>query len=65
MDKSTFVLLYKAMVRPHLEYSNSVWCPFKKGVIENIEKSAKVNYILKEITKPWKITTVQASNFEI
>ena len=41
MDKSTFVLLYKAMVRPHLEYSNSVWCPFKKGDIENIEKVQK------------------------
>jgi len=31
----------KAMVRPHLEYSNSVWCPFKKGDIENIEKVQK------------------------
>jgi len=41
MDKSTFVLLYKAMVRPHLEYANSVWCPFKKGDIENIEKVQK------------------------
>jgi len=41
MDESTFVLLYKAMVRPHLEYSNSVWCPFKKGDIENIEKLQK------------------------
>ena len=41
MDKSTFVLLYKAMVRPHLKYSNSVWCPFKKGDIENIEKVQK------------------------
>jgi len=29
------------MVRPHLEYSNSVWCPFKKGDIENIEKVQK------------------------
>jgi len=29
------------MVRPHLEYSNSVWCPFKKGDNENIEKVQK------------------------
>jgi len=35
------VLLYKAMVRPHLEYANSVWCLFKKGVIKNIEKVQK------------------------
>ena len=41
MDKSTFVLLYKDMVRPHLEYSNSVWCPFKELDIENIEKVQK------------------------
>ena len=32
MDKNTFVLLYKAMVRPHLEYANSVWCPYNKGI---------------------------------
>jgi len=25
MDESSFVLLYKSMVRPHLEYANSVW----------------------------------------
>ena len=41
MDKSNFVLLYKATVRPHLEYANSVRCPFKKGDIENIEKVQK------------------------
>ena len=41
MDKSTLVLLYKAIVRPHLEYANSVWCPFNKGDIENIEKVQK------------------------
>jgi len=41
MDKSTLVLLYKAMVRPHLEYANSVLCPFKKGDIENILKKCK------------------------
>jgi len=41
MDKTTFTLLYKAMVRPHLEYANSVWCPYKKGDIEIIEKVQK------------------------
>ena len=38
MDKYTFILLYKAMVRPHLEYANSVWCPYKKRDIAGIEK---------------------------
>jgi len=29
MDESSFILLYKSMVCPHLEYANSVWCPHK------------------------------------
>jgi len=41
LDINSFVLLYKAMVRPHLEYANSVWCPYKKGDIEIIEKVQK------------------------
>ena len=41
VDKNTFILLYKAMVRPHLEYANSVWCPYKKRDIESIEKVQK------------------------
>ena len=32
MDNDTFILLYKAMVRPHLEYANSVWCPGPPGI---------------------------------
>ena len=27
MNSNTFVLLYKALVRPHVEYANSVWSP--------------------------------------
>ena len=41
VDKSTFILLYKAMVRPHIEYAHSVWNPFLKGTIKNIEKVQK------------------------
>jgi len=29
------------MVRLHLEYANSVWCPYKKEDIETIEKVQK------------------------
>ena len=50
MDKNTFTLLYKAMVRPHLEYANAVWCPYKKGdieIIEKVKKSHKANHIFK------------------
>ena len=34
MDDTSFILLYKSMVRPHLEYANSVWCPYKIGDIK-------------------------------
>jgi len=40
-DSRTFIMLYKAMVRPHVEYANSVWSPYKKGDIEAIEKVQK------------------------
>jgi len=29
------------MVRPHLEYANSVWCPYKQGDIKELEKIQK------------------------
>jgi len=35
------VIVCLPMVRPHLEYANSVWCPYKKGDIEDIEKVQK------------------------
>ena len=41
MDKHTFVMLYKSFVRTHIEYAVSVWCPYKKGDIEDIEKIQK------------------------
>ena len=36
LDKNRFLLLYKGMVRSHLEYAGSVWNPYKKGLIRNI-----------------------------
>jgi len=37
-----YLLVYKSMVRPHLEYANSVWCPHKLGDIKEIEKVQKI-----------------------
>ena len=37
LDLETFNKLFTSMVRPHLEYGNSIWCPYKIRDIEAIE----------------------------
>ena len=39
MNSNTFVLLYKALVRPHVEYANSVWSPYRKSDSEKSNRS--------------------------
>jgi ribonuclease P/MRP protein subunit RPP40 len=50
----TFTLLYKSVVRSHLDYCNSVWTPYKKGDIEALEKvqrkATKILPALKNMT---------------
>jgi len=51
MDSRTFIMLYKALVRPHVEYANLVWSPYKEGDIEAIsKKSNKVSNITQKVT---------------
>ena len=38
MDEDIFRPLYKTLVRPHLEYGNSVWNPFLRQDIIKLEK---------------------------
>ena len=44
IDKDIFLNLFKSLVRPHLEYASTVWCPvFKKDRVsnENVQRRAK------------------------
>ena len=37
LDEQSFKYLFQALVRPHIEYPEAVWSPFKVGDIEKIE----------------------------
>ena len=54
IDKRTLPLLYKALVRPHLEYGNVIWRPFFRGdtiAIEKVQRTAsKLVPLLKYFT---------------
>jgi len=41
MDETTFILLYKTMVRSHLEFASSVWNPYMIHQIKSLEKVQK------------------------
>lgn len=43
LDNDTFLKLYKAFVRPHVEYANVIWCPYLKRqskAIEGVQRRA-------------------------
>ena len=37
LNKRNLVLLFKSLIRPHLEYMNQIWSPHKKKDIQEIE----------------------------
>ena len=43
LDKESFMFLYKAIIRPHLEYANQVWAPrYHRQIdaLENVQRRA-------------------------
>ena len=49
----TLLQLYKACIRPHLEYAAPVWDPHQLGLIKCLENVQK--FALKVCTKSWNI----------
>ena len=55
MDKERFLVLYKSLVRPHLEYGSVVWSVINKKeaiLIENVQRRAI--RLVKEIQHLWR-----------
>ena len=43
LDEESFLLLFRSMVRSHVEYANQVWCPHMKkhiDALENVQRRA-------------------------
>ena len=63
LDEGTFSKLFKALVRPHLEYANTAWYPTKiKDIIaiENVQRQAtKYLPTLKELSYEDRLRKLQ------
>ena len=59
LDADMFLQLYKALVRPHLEYANQVWSPQSKKYVEMIEnvqrRATKMIPGFKSLTYPERL----------
>ena len=53
LDQATLVMLYVALVRPHIEFANTIWHPYLKKHINAIEavqrRATKLIYSLKNL----------------
>ena len=63
LDITTFRYLFKAMVRPHVEYAQSVWAPHYKKDIKSVEnilrRASKMIPGLKNLTYPERLKVLE------
>lgn len=59
LDEDMFLCLFKAFVRPHLEYANAVWNPYKRKditALENVQRRAtKMIPVLNKLSYPERL----------
>jgi len=46
------------MVQPHVEYANSVWCPYKQDDIKELEKIQKELQVTKPPQMPYRLSDI-------
>jgi hypothetical protein len=55
MYLTNFKYLFQALVRPHIEYAEAVWSPFKVGDIKKIENvQRRATKQVPTLKKTWK-----------
>ena len=58
IDKKTLPLLFKTLVRPHLEYGNIVWGPFNRADqrrVEGVQRATKLVPELRNLPYPERL----------
>ena len=62
LDKNLFLILFKTLVRPHIEYANQIWAPYLQKhitTLENVQRRATKQVIgLKELTYEQRLRTL-------
>ena len=64
IDEPTFVILYKAYVRPHLEYCGQTWSSYFKKDIECLEQATKLIIGFKNLSYENRLKTLKLTTLE-
>ena len=63
LDEKMFNLLYKALIRPHMEYASPIWSPITKGEIARVEgvqrRATRLVPELRSLTYPERLRKLQ------